>query len=421
MLSDSEILDEKTQSLDTALQELEANHADEAPGPVSSTVRDVLKDQQLVTAVECMGTLTDLWNTISQEGVSVYDVQVLRSVQVKMNDISALRQPKVALERFEGLFTPTRTELNQTVSLEAVKFEFVRILKEWFLKLMDFIIDVVKWVKNVKNSEFMVKARTQAMNDELLSAKQHLTNMRNMNALSDRKLKPAYDAIQEAVLADPKLPKNKLTLMAFGPSQLNAEFDSHLRTVLNFGKIFTTVTTDLVQALEGGRYDQANATFVGSIIEDAVNELNDFTVESTDENYFAKELPDLDMYQPKYVLQRKSYYIEPFNQLLKVAINDLRRIKRFDKLTDDADITRVQEAVQDLTKGIKAMERTIQIIAQLNNGYFKVSASYMNYYSRCFETTRKDFTANVMDDLTRTAFDKLTKSWDKLMDSLAVM
>lgn len=423
MLSDEEILDDKTQSLDTALQELEAQRDDVDAGPVNATVRDVLKDQQLTIAVECIEQLTDLYHTISQEGVSAYDVQALRAIQSRMTEISVLGgNTRVALENYEGLFTPTRSPLNQTVSQEAILVEFGRIIKEWFLKLVDFCMDVVKWVKNVKDSEIVINLRTRNMNDELTNAKLHLSNMRNLNINSDRKLKLAYDEIQDAVLADPKLPKCRLTLMGFGPGPLNTEFDRYLKSVLTYGKIFATVTEDLLTILEGGNFANANATFIGSIVEDAVKEIEDFAVESSDNDYFSKELPNLDMYNPKYVIQRKVYYIEPFNNLLKGAVSDLRRIKRFDKVNlQQAEVDRIAAAVKDLTLGIKALERVIQTISKLNNCYFKVTASYLNYYIRCFEYTREDFTANVLSDLQRAAFDKIAKAWDSMIDKLGIM
>lgn len=421
MLSDSEILEDKTQSLDEALQLLEDNAADKPAGPVNNVVRDTMSDQQLTIAVECMGILADLHATISQEGVSAYDVQVLRSVQTKMSAITDNAPVKFSLERYEGMFTPTRSGLNQTVSVEAVKFEFGRLLKEWFFKLLDFILDVVKWLKNVQNSEFVVRSRTETLNDNLTKAKQHLINMRNLNSINERKFKPAYDEIQSVVLADPKLPKCKLTLMAFGPSPLNVEFDKNLRQVLSFSKTFTTVVSDLLAVLEGGKYDQANTTFTGRLVEDAVKIIEEFGVESQDVDYFKNEIKDLDMYQPKYVLQRKMYYIEPFNNLLKQAVNDLRRIKRFDKLTDEADIERVRGAIVDLTAGVKAIERVVAVIAKLQNCYFKVSASYLNYYSRCFEYTRQDFSEHILDDLGRAALAKADKVWDNFMDSLGVL
>ncbi|ARV76763.1 virion structural protein [Pseudomonas phage Phabio] len=422
MLSDSEILDNKTQSLDEALQELEAINADEPnSGPVSNTVRDTMSDQQLTIAVECIGILADLHATVSQEGISSYDVQVLRSVQAKMAEIQVGVPVKPALERYEGMFTPTRSGLNQTVSNEAIKIEFGRILKEWFYKLLDFILDVVKWFKTVMHGEYMVRSRTETLNNNITKAKQHLVNMRNLNILSERKLKQAYDEIQDAVMADPKLPKCRLTLMAFGPSALNTEFDKYLREVLLFGKTFTNTTSDLLAVLDGGEYDKAYATISGGLMKDIATKVEEFGVESSDVDYFKNELRDLDMYQPKYILQRKPYYIEPFNNMLKQAINDLRRIKRFDKLTDEADIDRVRAAVLDLTEGVKAIERVVTTLIKLQNCYFKVSASYMNYYSRCFEYTRQDFQEHVLDDLGRAALAKADKAWDSFMDTLGVL
>lgn len=411
-----DILDEKTKSLDEVIEFVEA--VDESGGPTAAVARDEELSSQLFIAVECMKVLGDLHSTISSEGVSTYDVQVLRGVQAKMSGISIGGAFTVALERFDNMFTTSRSDLNLKVSVEAVKFEFGRILKEWFYKLIDFVVDVVRWVKGVMNSETVIRHRTEDLNNNIMKAKQHLINMRNLNSINERKFKPAYDAIQEVVLADPKLPKCRLTLMGFGDQATTAEFDKHLRLLLSFSKNFSSTTSNLINVLEGGDFAQANATFVGRVIEDATKEILEFAVESTDEDYFKASMPGLDMYQPKYVVSRKAYYIEPFNNILKLAVNDLRRIKRFDKLTEEADIERVREAVVDLTTGIKSIEKVIETIVKLNQCYFKVSASYINYYSRCFTYTREDFTKNIIDDLGAAALNKIDKGWDSFLDSI---
>lgn len=423
MLSDSEILDEKTQSLDEALQLLEANRPDDESGPVSNTTRDVQSDSQLSVAVECLNILADLHTTISTEGVSSYDVQTLRSVQAKMAGIQLSAPTKVALERYEGMFTQDRSGVNQTVSVEAAKFEFWKTVKEWFYKLVDFIIDLVKWCKQLQYSETSIRNRYQRVNKELEAAKTILRKLEKDNALGDRDLKPKFKQIQENLLKDPKLTRCKLTLMGFGPSPLNVAFDKELRQVQTFGKVFATVTSDLATVLEGGQFDQANTTFVGRVIDDAIKELETFAVEDPNTDYFinAPELKDLALFNPKYMLTRKLYYMDIWMDLLNKSIADLRKIKRFDKIEDDAAIERVRGAILDLTTGVKAIERVVELLAKLQNCYFKVSATYINYMSKCYEIVREDYEAHALDDLQRAVLAKVDKEWDELMDRMGFM
>lgn len=421
MQTDSDILEEKTQNLDEVLTELEAVEAEEPTKLVNTTVRDVMAEQQLIIAVECLGTLKDLYSTITQEGVSVYDVQTLRSVQERMNGITSLTKPGTALEKYEGFFTKTRSSVNQTVSIEAINIEFGRILKEWFYKLLDFIIDVVKWVKNLSVNESVIRSRTERLNEQSLTAKRHLQSMRNLNVLSDRKLDGAYKLIQDAVMADPALPKNKLTIMGFGPGTYTRKFEQYIKDMLVYSKHFTAGTNTLLDILENGDQSTITNTHIGHLIEDTVKRIEEYGVCSSDEDYFSNELPNLDMSNTRDLFQRKTFYIEPLNIMLKKAINDVRRIKRFDKVTDEATLITLQAICKDLTDGVKAIERVVAVIVQLNNCYFKVSASYINYYSRCFEHTREDFTKHIVNDLTRTAYDKIVKAWDKFLDDIGFM
>lgn len=419
MLTDSQILDEKTQSLDAVLEELEAVNADSPAGPTSSTVRDVMNDENLQVTIECMGTLVDLYHTVSQEGVSLYDIQALRSVQNRMSAIAELNLPKVALERFEGMFTEDRTMLNQRISVESIVTEIGRVIKEWWLKLVDFWQNMMRWLKTCRSTETAVNFRVKMMNDNLMKAKQHLTSWRSLNKLGDRNLTTAYDEIQRLVLADPKLPKNKLTLMGFGPSPLNIEFDKQLRLVLAFTNNLNDIAKDLHDIVTGKGSAQVNVMFSGAVTEDAVKTLLKFAEASEDENYISDNLPQLDLYQPKYVMQRKLYYIEPFELNVKSLMNVLRGIRNVGKdLPPGVDPDRVMACINDITRGLRATEQVVELLMKLTGAYGKVTTTYLNYYIRCVEATREDIMDNFGDDLTRAAIEKAGKLWDEFLKTL---
>lgn len=422
MLSDSEILDNKTQSLDEALQKLEANREQNEAGPVSSTVHDVLNDENLEIAVECVQTLADLYATVSQEGISSYDVQTLRAVQSKMNAISEVGAPKVALERYEGMFTPERSGLNQKVSIEAIQVEFMRIVKEWFYKLVDFVVGVVNAVIRLKDHNFMVDRRNEQIKGAVVQYRAQLRELMKLNAWGDRDLRPEFKAIQETLLRDPKLPHNKLTLMGFGTSQLDKDFQRELKTINSFSVNFKKVVDGLAVTVEKGDDSNVTTTFFGRILEDAVKTLEEFTVEDPDPDYFFKApmLKGLDLMQPKYFLERTPYYMATWYTLLDDSVKSLKRIKRFNAITDEAAVDRVAASIADINIGIKAIHTVAKTISELNVCQFKVGATFINYYINCHEVVMEDFKNHRFDDLQRVAIDKAAKAWDKITSDLGL-
>lgn len=418
MLTDSQILADKTQDLDTVLEELEAANGDDT-GPTSSTVRDVMNDENLQVTIECMGTLVDLYNTVSQEGVSQYDVQSLRAVQAKMANIAELKIPKVALERFEGMFTPDRSMLNQNISMESIVTEITRVIKEWFLKLVDAFQDFTRWFKTRKASDAVATMRIDRMNANLIKGKQHLSSWRSLNQFGDRNLTTAYDEIQRLELTNTKLPKNKLTLMAFGPSPLNVEFDKQLRLILAFTNNLSTVAQDLHDIVVGGQAGPVKVMFSGAVLDDAVKTLLKFEETSEDENYIMDNLPQLDLYQPKYVMQRKRYYIEMYELNISNMMRVLRGLRNFEKnLQPGIDADRVMQCIADITLGLRATEKVVDVLMHLLSAYGKVTTVYMNYYMRCVEATREDIMNNIKDDLMRASFTKASKAWDDFIKTL---
>lgn len=423
MLSDSEILDNKTQSLDEALQTLEANRDNDAEGPVSNTVRDVLTDEQLEVSIECVRILADLYTTVSNEGVSSYDVQTLRSVQAKMEPIREFKGvTKVALERYEGMFTQDRTGLNQKVSVEAIQVEFGKLIREWFYKLVDFISNIVNWAIRIKDNANIVKNRYDGINKKVDSLRSSLRSLEKLNAWGNRDLRPQFKAIEDNLLRDPKLPHNKLSIMAFGKSKLNEEFDRELRTIRNFSSNFRKVTDDLANMLDKGNADQVTTTFFGRVLEDAVTSLESFTVEDPDPEYFftAPELKELSLVNPKYMQARPIYYVHTWYDLLDDTVKNIKKLKRFNEVTDDATADRIAASIADISAGINAIKTVIKVIGELHTSYFKVSAIFVNYYIQCREVVMEDFEQNRWDDLQRKAIEKLNKEWDSLLDSMGI-
>lgn len=423
MLSDSEILDNKTQSLDEALQKLEANRDNDDVGPVSSTVQDVLDDESLEIAIECVQTLADLYSTVSIEGVSSFDVQTLRAVQAKMEPIrESMGITKVALERYEGMFTPTRSELNQQVSLEAIQIEFGKVIREWFYKLVDFIANMVNWVIRYKDSTNAIKRRYDNINSKVEKMRTHLRNLQKVNAWGDRDLSPEFNAISDTILRDPKLNHNKITLMGFGKSPLNDKFDQTLKTLTGWTRAFRSVTDDLADLLDSGKATQVTSAFTGRLLEDSVMVLQEYTVEDPNPDYFfdAPEMKGLSFINPKYMLARPIYYMDNWYNLLDDTVKNIKKLKRFNDVTDEATADRIAASIADINTGINAIKTIINTIGALNTAYFKVSACFVNYYTQCYDVVLKDYESHRWDDMQRKGIEKLNKEWDSLLDSMGI-
>lgn len=421
MLTEDQILDEQVQTLDCALGKLE-EHSDEPIAP--NEVGDTDVGHTLSVTVECLKATVDLYHTISIEGVSADDIKALRNIRNRMAPYMSL-PTKVALEEYEGMFTPNRTMINQVVSQEATLAEIGTTLKEWFFKFVDFVIKVVDWCRLVWNSESIIRLRLRAIDSNIQSMYNAMDDAFKRNAANGRDLSPELNKIASLVLSDPKLTRSPSMIISFGESKFSSDFlnGSDIRNSdSKIDRTFSLLMKSIV-SLKGHVEDNKPI----AVPYDFSNEINweadlldDLFVASEDKDFFLENL-GLDFWKnPKRLTIRPLFYPSHNIEQVQRLSKEFRSIKRnvnFEKLND---VDTLVKTVEGITGSVKGLERMITIKQKLLNDYYKASATYANFYIRARELLIEELVKNSTDDNTAAVIAKLNKVWEELLKKMGV-
>lgn len=414
MLSDAELLDNQTQTLEEVLDKLH----DRSDEPLERAVAVDVGTNAIQVAVECLHTLADLTRTIKREGVSKADVQALRAIQTRMEPYARL-PTKVALEAYEGLFTPSRSMINQTVSQEASLAEFGKTLKEWFFIFVDFIIRVTDWCRKVWNSEDAIRARLKALDTQLMSAYNQMMQYASYSERNKRDPLANLEDLARTVLSDPKLTQSRSMIIAFNVNKNThglKNVDSMVdRYVANSLKDISSLKTHIEQNKPG-----SVSGWPGVEINSLADQLEQLTVAQDEKDYLIKAVT-LDFWRNPRGLVTREIFAPSHNieQVQKIA-KEIRSIKRNANFDDLKEIDIVVQAIDDLTKTVSGLERIIKFKQQLYADYYKASATYANFYIRARDTIAEEVRLNVVDDKVKVVLDKLDKTWAELLDSMGI-
>lgn len=415
MLTESEILDEQTQTLEEALDKL----ADHENHPVTqNTALDTGAGQTVQITVECLKALVDLHNTISQEGVSADDIRAMRHIRERMAPFMTLSY-RPALESYEGMFTPGRSMINQTVSKEASLEEIGLTLKEWFFKFIDFIIKVVDWCRIAWNSEFAIKTRLGVIDNNVQSMYNEFDRLLKRNQSAGRDYNGEMNAIWKQVLQDPQLGRSQAMLYAFGMTE---DAGVYVKANDAIDDAYRWILMDIVglkNRIEKSEPMELTHTYADEVHEAAVD-IEALAVASSDVNYLLDHLPKDYWRKPKVILARKSQVPSHNISQVQVIAKKLREIRRNGKFPDLKDNDAMVHSIQNITDTISGIERTITVKQNLFTDFYKASATLVNFYSRGYEFLLAEAQKHDNDDASKAMNDRAAKVWDSICTKMGI-
>lgn len=418
MLTESEILDEQVQTLECALDKL-ADHEKHAVEP--ATAPDVDAGQALTTSVECLRAIVDLYHTISIEGVSAADIQALRSIKAKMDPYRTL-PTKASLEAYEGMFTPMRTMINQTVSQEATLEEIGMTLKEWFFKIVDFVVKVVDWCRVAWNSEDAIKLRLKVIDHNLQSMANQCMDVVKRNKTAGRDLRSQLNEIALLVLRDPKLPRTAATVMAFGR---RAPGGTEIITAMD--KTIASTVTKLIKDIaslkahiENNDHNTSIAYDYGRDIQTEADSLERLLFSEDDEDYLVTRLGKKFWEYPNLLVGRPIYPPSTNIKQVQQIAEAFRGIKRNANFDDLKDVDSVVKAVSNITESIQGLERIIKAKQEIFTQYYKASATMANFYLRAHDYALQQIIQYGDADINKVVVDKLQKAWSNITDKMGL-
>lgn len=414
MLSDTELLDNQTQTLEEILEKLH-DRSDEV---IEKTIIPDVGVDALHVAVECLNSLTDLYRTIQTEGVSKADVSALRAIQSRMQPYARL-PTKVALEAYEGMFTPNRSMINQTVSMEVTLAEIGKTIKEWFFIFVDFIIKVADWCRKVWNSEDAIRGRLKVLDTQMLFMYNQMMELAKYSESFGHRPLDDMDKLAETVLKDPKLTRSKSMLVAFnigngaqGIKNIDKLLDRYfIISMKDVGALKTHIEQNRPSSVS--RWPSVEINAMAKMLED-------LTVAQNEEDFLLKNIGADFWKNPRGLVSRTifapSHNIEQVQNLAK-EIRGVKRNSNFDSLKE---VDTLVQAISDLTKTVQGLERVIKFKQQLYADYYKASATYANFYIRARDTIEEELRTNRVDDINKKIMERLNKIWEDLLDRMGI-
>lgn len=415
MLTEDQILDEQVQSLDAALDKLDEHSAE----PITpNEVGDVDAGQALAVTVECLKATRDLYHTISSEGVSAADVKALRSIRDRMAPYMTLN-PKVALEEYEGMFTPNRTMINQVVSQEATLAEIGTTLKEWFFKFLDYVIKLVDWCRVVWNSENTIRLRLKALDSNLQSMYNAFDDCLVRNSLAGVDMLPQMTAIAKLVLSDPKLTRSESMLIAFGVKGHDSVIVHADKDIdYTFGLLMKDVAS-LKTYIEQNKPMAIGIDFATDLHVTA-EALEELQVAVDEPDFFHDTIGTEFWMHPKRLVNRPIY--APSHNILQVQrlAKEMRNIKRNANFDNLKEVDILVQTVENISGCIHGLERVITFKQKLYADYYKASATLANFYIRGREVLMDQIAKNGDEDVKRVVVTKLNKIWDEILKKMGM-
>lgn len=418
MLSEDEIINNQTQTLEEVLDKLN----DRSDEPLEKTIVTDVDGGALHVAVECLKTLVDLHRTIYTEGVSKADVQALRAIQTRMRPYTRL-PTKVALEAYEGMFTPNRTMINQTVSQEATLAEIGSTIKEWFFIFVDFIIRVADWCRKVWNSEDAIRGRLKLMDMYLQQMYNSLKELLEYDKTLGRDLREDLMDMADTVLDDPKLVRSESMLLAFNVSKGTNPPGNAVKNIDRAtDRCFTSLMKEVSSLKTHIEQNKPMSIGVSFDMELGINaQLLQTMTEAIDDPDLFKEKVGRDFWtDPKRLVTRPifapSHNIEQVQRLAK----EIRGIKRNANFAALKEVDVLVATIETLSQSVKHMEEIIKVKQQLYIDYYKASATYANFYVRAREFVHEDIKAHAGEDFEKQMFKRADKVWEDILTRIGL-
>ncbi len=409
MLTEDQILDEQVQTLEEALDKL-SKHDDETITPNAVKDHDIAGD--LAVTVECMKAMVDLYHTISVEGVSAADIKALRNIQARMAPIVTL-PTKVALEDYEGMFTPNRTMINQVVSQEATLAEIGNTLKEWFFKAVDFVIKVVDWCRIAWNSETAIKIRLKIIDHNLQSMASSFEDVMKRNDQMGRKLDAEVNEIAKLVLMDPQLPRSKGMVFAFGAKGVSNPIPAMDAIIAHGHQRMLKDIGALKDQIEKNKGTVVGFDYANDLVAEA-NVLEQFLEAIDDEDYLLDKV-GLDFWKhPKRLVGRSIYPPSVHIRQIQSVGELFRSIKRNANFAGLQGVDEIVQAVENITSAIGSLERMVKFKQDLFALYYKASATTANFYLRAHDMAMNVLMENLAEDDKKIIMSKLGAQWAEI-------
>lgn len=398
-------------------------HDDDAKDP-----QDMYRE--LVDIRTSMEWLTDLHDTVSQEGVSQADIQALHQIRSTLMGVGVAFDPTPAIENHPVMsYFEERSSMNVDVGLEGIAQTIIQTIRTWLRKLVDYIQKIYKWFKKTMRGEERMHDLLKIHSNIFAiarAARKEMVSTSRMPLSSDAsdKLKSA----QNDFLTGLQLPKSPLQLAILG----HQEYAVRLRALEKDSQALARMTLGMVEELGSilstspSTTDRLNddAKVVGVML---IEEVETLETEMAQRNYLVRNINHLrndkgrsyDVFEESLpsVSTRVSSYEELFDvydELVKM-LKELQRAN-FQGKGEDKDLSReVSHVLQETSKHVDQLKTLGTFFYNATRLKLKTMKAWYEYEQAAMSKTYHDLKSTAPDVR---AVERLERIYKKAADDI---
>ena len=424
MILEEDVVFEEQRLIDPAI--------DSEPDLESPLVEPTMEDINVVRS--SLETLIDLRNTVAYAGVSVDEINVLKSVKVDLSKANITLKTKVSIESFEYLVSETRSELNKVASLESIKDTIIATIKAWVAQLIEWLAEAIQWGKRMLVAFELHRKNLDKYHDAITRGQASYQSLyNNLSTPVLGRVESQLTELRRSLLTNPSLPRCETALLAFGGGAKGDKGQKvDFAAITKAGESIVKYYEEFAKLLNANKVVDLSSLPKGNmgrerVLKRSVTMLEEALVLSDSEEYFFDELPRYNIkpeaFEDQYraVIRRNiinfSPQYETFVQLAKV----LRSIRKFE-IGDDPDlIAEINDSINYVSETMIQLKTSIDLYRKVNTIEAKVAATFINFFTGAvgiFVVDRSNF---AMGDRYDRIVNDAKKSLERIKLSLGIL
>lgn len=379
-------------------------------------------------------TLIDLRNTVAYDGVSVDEINVLKSVKADLSKANITLKTKVSIESFEYLVSETRSELNKVASLESIKDTIIATIKAWVAQLIEWLAEAIQWGKRMLISFELYRKNLDNYHTAIsMGQVVYQAAYNSLEKVALVRVDPQLAKLRRDLLTNPSLPRCETAVLAFGGGAKGDKGQKvEFAVITKAGESIVKYYEEFARLLNANKVVDLSSLPKGNmgrerVLKRSITMLEEALTLSDCEEYFFEELPryriEPKSFEDQYraVIKRDivnfSPQYETFVQLAKI----LRSINKFE-IGDDPDlIAEINDSINYVSETMIQLKTSIDLYRKVNTIEAKVAATFVNFFTAAIKILIADRNNFAVGDRYDRMVNDAKKSLERIKLNLGIM
>jgi hypothetical protein len=384
---------------------------------------------QLKQVSERLGWLQDLQLTISREGVSSTDMQVLGEIRDALTTLGVEFEPKPSLECYTpACFTAERSSVNLSVAQEGIADAIYQTIRKLLKRLHDFMKTTLQWLGELVRSETLMRFKIEKLYKATLKVSEGANQLTHKFVADTSGVNKNLDKLRHDILRGSGLKPTLYQLAAFGEPNSKRRVDALILNIRQVVAGLNRLTNNTVQALaRKGALDVSalRDLRVFDNLSQIVTEMGLLSaVDPTKDYFLRKPLPYLPAETGQHVqLDSKAQDLAPYGPVLEFYKEQTKKVDKLwmanlggSEISDEAKF--VVEVLRKLSGALEELEEVIRFLYTFNRAKLNVLALCYRYENHRFTWLYKEASKAALTEAQEKAIEKIRDDYRQIVASI---